>query len=50
MSETKKPKKYMKKEDYIGKKFGKLTVIEFDHYGAKSTAFFKCQCECGIVG
>ena len=46
MNETVK-KKYMKKEDYIGKKYGLLTVLEFDHYGRKSQAYMKCKCECG---
>ena len=34
----------------IGKKFGKLTVIEFSHqtpeYGKKSS-YWKCKCDCG---
>lgn len=40
-------KKYMKKEDYIGKKYNHLMIVEFDHYGANSQAYFKCRCDCG---
>lgn len=31
----------------IGKKFGKLTIIEFDHYGPSSSAYYRCKCDCG---
>ena len=39
------------KEDLIGKKFGKLTVIEFvemkKYPGGASGSVWKCQCDCG---
>lgn len=32
----------------IGKKFGKLTVIAFDHYDEKTWMhYYKCKCDCG---
>lgn len=31
------------KQDYIGKKFGKWTIIKKDKHG------YQCQCECGII-
>lgn len=31
----------------IGKKFGKLTVIEFSHIDKRKSANFKCICDCG---
>lgn len=37
----------MKKEEYIGKKFNMLTVLEFDHYDEHYRGFFKCKCDCG---
>lgn len=45
--ETKKT--YMKAEDYIGKKFNKLTVLEIDHHDKNGAAFVKCRCDCGNV-
>lgn len=45
--ETKKT--YMKAENYIGKKFNKLTVLEIDHHDKYGTAFAKCKCDCGNV-
>lgn len=42
-----------KGEDLTGKRFGKLTVIELDHFGkayknAKTnSAFWRCKCDCG---
>lgn len=39
------------KEDLIGKKFGKLTVVEFvemkKYPGGASRSVWKCQCDCG---
>lgn len=32
-----------------GKKFNKLTVLEFSHVSQKREACWKCQCECGNV-
>ena len=37
-------------QDLIGKRFGRLTVIEFDHYdtsGRSRRAIWKCRCDCG---
>lgn len=31
----------------IGKKFGRLEVIDFDHMGPGSRAYFRCICDCG---
>ena len=35
------------KNDLSGQKFGKLTVVEFSHYGKNSAPFYYCRCECG---
>lgn len=35
-----------KEENLIGKKFNRLTVIEYDH-SVKGHKYYKCQCECG---
>lgn len=32
--------------DLTGKKFGRLTVVSFDHKGGTRT-YWKCECECG---
>lgn len=37
-----------KEENLIGKKFNRLTVIEYDH-SAKGHKYYKCQCECGNI-
>lgn len=37
-----------KKVDIIGKKFGKLTVIEFSHYQSNHI-YYRCQCDCGKI-
>ena len=37
----------MRRKDLVGKKFGMLTALCFDHYGPKSTAFYEFQCDCG---
>lgn len=39
----------MTKEDcsIIGKKFGRLTVIEYDHTDATGHKYYKCECDCG---
>lgn len=34
--------------DMIGKKFGRLTVVEFDRL-QKHKAYWKCVCECGLT-
>lgn len=40
-----------KKESYIGKTFGELTVVEelerVTHPNGKTSRFFKCKCKCG---
>lgn len=33
--------------DLIGKKFGRLTGLRFDHQGNGGLAFFEFQCDCG---
>ena len=35
--------------DLVGKKFGKLTGIRFDHQGNGGLAFFEFLCDCGTV-
>ena len=35
------------KEDLIGKKFGKLKVIKFDHTNEYYRSYWLCECECG---
>jgi len=35
--------------DLTGKKFGKLTVIEFSHRNIHKQSMWKCQCDCGTV-
>lgn len=37
----------MKYTDYIGKTFGKLTVIELDHRNKYRNAVLRCLCSCG---
>ena len=32
----------------VGKKYGRLTVIEFDHT-RKGHLYYKCACDCGVV-
>ena len=36
-----------KRIDLKGKKFGKLTIINFSHIGNDRYAYWKCKCECG---
>lgn len=38
--------------DLTGQRFGKLTVLEFDHRGieyGQARNFWKCQCDCGNI-
>ena len=35
------------REDLTGRKFGKLTVIKFDHSNRHNISMWLCQCECG---
>ena len=38
----------LKKKDLIGKKFGKLTVIDYTNkVSSGGSAIWKCQCDCG---
>jgi len=32
---------------YIGKKYGKLTIVSFDKKPSRTEYFFNCKCECG---
>lgn len=38
-----------KKEDYItiGKKYGKLTALSFDHADSNGRRYYLCECDCG---
>lgn len=36
-----------KPEDFSGRVYGELTVIEIDHYDAKGRGYWKCKCSCG---
>lgn len=36
-------------EDLTGKKFGLLTVLEYDRVEGKGHSYWKCQCECGAI-
>ena len=33
----------------VGKKFGKITVLEFDHISDNHVVYWKCRCDCGTV-
>lgn len=33
----------------IGKRYGMLTVLEFDHVSKSHNAYWKCMCDCGMV-
>ena len=37
----------MKYRDLSGKKFGRLTVIKYDHSDKNGFAYFECICDCG---
>ena len=37
------------KQDYIGYKSGKLTVISFSHIDKNHHSVWNCQCECGNI-
>lgn len=34
-------------KDLTGKRFGKLTVVSFDHKGNGTRNYWKCKCDCG---
>ena len=36
-----------KRKDLTGEKFGRLTVIGFDHSDSKGETYWKCKCDCG---
>lgn len=36
-----------KKDDLIGKQFGRLTVLSYDHTGDDGNAYWLCECSCG---
>lgn len=38
----------MRKELPAGTRYGRLTVIKYDH-SSKKTTFYKCQCDCGNI-
>ena len=40
----------MKNEDYVGMKFGKLTVIKYLYHTEYDQRIFECLCDCGNVG
>ena len=42
-------KKTASLKDISGQKFGKLTVLEYDHSEQKGHTYWKCQCECGTI-
>jgi len=35
--------------DITGNKYGKLTVLCFDHIGGRRRSYWKCQCDCGNI-
>ena len=39
--------KYRSFGDITGKRFGKLTAIEFDHKDANNKSYWLCECDCG---
>lgn len=38
-----------KAEEYIGKRYGKLTVLEIDREDPTTQVKFRCRCDCGTV-
>lgn len=36
-----------KREDIIGKRFGRLTVVAFDHSDMHRNSYWLCECDCG---
>ena len=54
MAKSSIPKKQSRKQDYIGRKFGRLTILEevssyIDPKSQKKIRMVKCQCSCGCV-
>lgn len=37
----------LKRNNLIGKKFDRLTVVELSHYDNKGNAYYACKCNCG---
>lgn len=38
-----------KDEQVLGKKFGRWTVLSFDHIDNRGCSFFLCKCDCGTI-
>lgn len=38
-----------KDEQVLGKKFGRWTVLSFDHMNNNGGSFFLCKCDCGTL-
>lgn len=36
-------------KDLTGLKFGRLSVIEFDHKNKRNESYWKCECDCGNI-
>lgn len=41
------PKKTRNTTDLIGKRYGRLIVVEFSHVGRNRKSYYKCLCDCG---
>lgn len=39
----------MPRIDVTGKRYGKLSVVSYSHTGKWSSAYWKCQCDCGNI-
>lgn len=39
----------LKKKNIIGKKYGRLTVIDYTNFNRHGSAVWKCACECGNI-
>lgn len=37
------------REDLTGQKYGRLTVLRFDHFDARNKGYWLCRCDCGKV-
>lgn len=35
--------------DITGKKYNRLTVLNFDHMGGRRRSYWKCECDCGNI-
>lgn len=36
-----------KREDIVGRRFGRLTVLDFDHIDSHRNSYWLCECDCG---